>query len=373
MVCNHGPERDAPARNRLSTFELEIENLVILTRRISSGFLPIPGASSRRMASRVFRCAAVGITLLSGCAGPQSALDPAGAGAELLANLFWVMAGTSLVIWLIVVGLGIYFYLHPETGSRRKAAITIIGGGVVFPTIVLTVLLAFGLSILPQVIAPAPEGSLTIEVTGYQWWWKVRYLTDEPVELANEIHLPVGEPIQFILHTADVIHSFWIPSLGGKVDMIPGRQTRLTLHPTRTGTFRGACAELCGTSHALMCFDVVVEDKESFERWLAEQATPAQETLTPTAEQGRDRFLANGCGGCHRIGGTPARGSIGPDLSHVGSRKSLAAATLLNNSKNLQAWIARPDSIKPDVLMPHFHMLPPDEIAAIAAYLEELK
>jgi cytochrome c oxidase subunit 2 len=179
--------------------------------------------------------------------------------------------------------------------------------------------------------------------------------------------------VEFELSSPDVIHSFWIPALGGKVDMIPGRRTRLTLEPTRTGIFRGVCAEYCGTSHALMAFDVVVMEKPDFERWLDSQRQPAGEVTESSAVIGRDHFLTNGCAACHAIRGTEARGFVGPDLSHVGGRRTLGAGVLPNDHDGFVRWMARTDHVKPGVLMPHFGMLPTDELAALAAYLESLQ
>jgi cytochrome c oxidase subunit 2 len=203
----------------------------------------------------------------------------------------------------------------------------------------------------------------------------VRYqISDgEPVVLANEIRLAVDEPVEFRLESPDVIHSFWIPSLGGKIDMIPGRVTRLALTPTKTGVFRGSCAEYCGTSHALMSFYVVVHEKEDFARWLAHQQTLARPPDAPLPARGRELFLASGCGACHTIRGTPANGIIGPDLTHVGSRLSIGAGALPNNAEALLRWIARTEHVKPEVLMPAFGMLPQEELQALAMYLEGLK
>ena len=211
----------------------------------------------------------------------------------------------------------------------------IIGGGVVLPTVVLSVLLVYGLALLPTLLAPAAASAVQIAVSGEQWWWRVRYLPSnghpEAVELANEIRLPVGERVQFHLHSPDVLHSFWIPSLGGKIDLIPGRHTRLALEPTRTGVFRGVCAEFCGTSHALMSFSVVVMEPAGFATWLAQQYAPAQPPVLPLAARGAELFLATGCGACHTVRGTPANGVVGPDLTHVGSRQSLGAGILPND------------------------------------------
>lgn len=317
-----------------------------------------------------------GALLVAGCSGVQSALSPAGREAAALADLFWWMAVGAVIIWLAVIGLTLYAVrVRSEARTQRRDRLLIIGGGVIVPTLVLTVLLVYGLAMLPPLLAPAPEGSLKIAVSGEQWWWRVRYQPPggHEVVLANEIRLPMGEPVQFRLDSPDVIHSFWIPSLAGKVDMIPGRVTYLALTPTKTGIFRGACAEYCGASHALMNFSVVVEEKEEFLRWLAHQAQPAAPPVEPLAVRGQEVFLANGCSACHTIRGTPADGVIGPDLTHVGSRLSLAAGTLPNEPDAFHRWVALTKEVKPEVVMPAFHMLPPEELRALAAYLESLK
>lgn len=316
------------------------------------------------------------LLLFTGCSGVQSALDPAGREAELMSNMFWLMTAGAIVIWLALIVLALWSVrTPPESNTRRRSRLIIIGGGAVFPTLVLTALLIYGLKPIPALLAPAPEGSLKIAVTGEQWWWRVRYLQPNGPEvvLANEIRLPVGEPVEFRLDSPDVIHAFWIPSLAGKVDMIPGRINRLVLTPTRTGVFRGACAEYCGTSHALMAFNVVVQERADFDRWLAGQAAPAQPATEPTAVRGQELFAANGCAACHTVRGTAAAGVIGPDLTHVGSRLSLAAGSLDNEPDSYQRWIGHSTNVKPGVLMPPFHMLPPEELQAIAAYLDGLK
>lgn len=337
-----------------------------------------------RGAIRCFWCAL--LLWSAGCSGVQSVLDPAGREAERIAELFWWMVGGAAVIWLGVMALMVYCVrARPESFNRRRERLMIVGGGVVVPTVLLAVLLVFGLAMLPGLVAPAPAGSLTIAVDGELWWWRVRY--EQPggdlpplvkggnggVVLANEIHLPVGEPVEFRLRSDNVIHSFWIPALGGKMDMIPGRVTRLALTPTRTGVFRGVCAEYCGTSHALMQFYVVVQEKEEFNRWLAQQAQPAEAPTELLARRGQDSFLANGCSACHTVRGTEAKGVIGPDLTHMGSRLSIAAGTLPNELDHLRRWIALPEKVKPGARMPKFAMLPPDELEALAVYLKGLK
>ena len=317
-----------------------------------------------------------GALLIAGCEGIQSSLDPAGRSAEHIADLFWWLAGGALIVWVVVIGLAVYaIRVRPGTHDRRMTLL-VIGGGAVFPTVVLTGYLVYGLALLPDLTAPAPKGSLTVTVSGEQWWWRVRYASPDgevAVELANEVRLPIGEPVNILLESPDVIHSFWVPALGGKVDMIPGRTNRLTLEPTKTGVFRGTCAEYCGTAHALMSFYVVVQEKEDFNRWLEQQAKPAQVPVAPLAMRGRELFTANGCGACHAVRGTPADGTVGPDLTHVGSRVSLGAGILPNEPDDFLRWVARTESLKPGVHMPAFGMLPEADLRALAAYLDELE
>jgi len=305
---------------------------------------------------------------LAACSGSQSALDPAGRGAVSIYNLsLWLFFG-GIVVWLLVIGLAVWvIYYKRERIPANRAALFIIGGGAVVPSIVLGVMLGFGLSIMPDLLEPAPPGSQRIAVRGEQWWWRVSYLgeNDSTLELANEIRLPVGEPVEFLLTSSDVIHSFWVPALGPKMDMIPGRETRLTLHPTRVGRFRGVCAEFCGTSHALMALDVVVMEKGEFERWLE-----AQNQSQPV---GSELFLSTGCGACHTVRGTAAKGALGPDLTHVGSRLTIGAGLLENDEEGFYRWLNRTESLKPEVHMPHFGMLPEAEQKALADYLESLQ
>ena len=316
------------------------------------------------------------LTILSACTGVQSALDPAGREADRIARLFWLMTAGSIIVWLGVIGLLVYAVrTRAESFTRRKARLMIVGGGVVVPVVVLTALLLYGLAPIPAMLAPAPPGSLKIAVSGEQWWWRVHYLPPgrAPIPLANEIRLPVGEPVEFHLESPDVIHSFWIPPLGGKMDMIPGRKTRLVLTPTKTGVFRGACAEYCGASHAWMAFSVVVQSRDEFDAWLSQQSQPAEPPQEAWATRGAELFLAHGCSACHTIRGTAAAGVIGPDLTHVGSRLNLAAGALSNEPDSFARWIQETHKVKPEVLMPSFHMLPPEDVRALAAYLKGLK
>jgi len=315
------------------------------------------------------------VLLLGGCDGPQSALQSAGRGADAIATLFYWMAAGAVVVWVVVIGLALYAMRARPGRHGEGTGMLIIGGGVLFPTTLLAILLSFALALIPDLLAPAPKNSLRIEVIGHQWWWRVRYQPPDaaPFELANEIRLPVDEPVEFRLRSADVIHSFWIPSLGGKMDVFPGRVTRLALHPTRTGVFRGVCAEYCGTAHALMSFYAVVEGREDFVRWMQREAKPAVTPQERLAIRGAELFLVHGCGACHNVRGTAADGVVGPDLTHVGSRLSLGAGILPNDVDSFLRWIARTETVKPGVHMPAFGMLPSDDLRALAAYLDALE
>lgn len=283
------------------------------------------------------------------------------------------------VIWTLVMALLLYAgRSRPEPVSAKTANRLILWGGVAFPVTVLFLLLAYAVWLMPQVrpwLGAGPMGEPQIEATGEQFWWRLRYLEGpgQPgFETANELRLPVGERTIFALEAADVIHSFWIPTLGGKMDMIPGRTNILSLEPTRTGTFRGPCAEFCGTSHALMAFTVVVMERADYDSWRAAQA--AGHPAVPQALQaGRDLFFRHGCAACHAINGTAAIGRVGPDLTRIASRGTLAAGTLSNTPDNLARFIRDPGAVKPGVKMPAYTMLPAAEIDAIAAYLGDLR
>ena len=314
-------------------------------------------------------------TAVAACGGPQSALQPAGVEAQQVARLFLAMASAGAVIWLAVMGLLVHGLRRRRAAwGPRQAGRLILWGGAVLPAVSLAVLLASALWLMPSIRpwAAAGQGGLRIEVEGHQYWWRVVYRPPDggpAVVSANEIRLPVGERVELVLTSADVIHSFWIPPLGGKMDMIPGRTNRLWLEATEPGTFRGPCAEFCGTSHALMAFPAVAMPPEAFAQWLAERASPS-----PNAGgEGREAFVRHGCGACHRVAGTEAQGAVGPDLSHVGSRLGIGAGILPNDEQALVRFISRPDEVKHGVEMPGFAMLPPDEIRLLATYLRGLR
>ena len=213
----------------------------------------------------------------------SSALNAAGHPADSIALLFWWMTAGAVVIWVGVVALAIYVVrVQPDEACERKAKRLIIAGAAI-PTVVLAALLAYGLTLLPRTLEPAPPRTLRVWVHGERWWWHIRYQPADAAAfvLANEIRLPVGRPVEFLLESDNVIHSFWVPSLGGKMDLIPGRTNRLLLRPTRTGTFAGMCAEFCGRAHATMRLTVIVLPVDEFDRWVAEQAAPAVAVVGP--------------------------------------------------------------------------------------------
>lgn len=311
---------------------------------------------------------------LAGCQGVQSALTPLGPEAERVALLFWVLTiggGAIFAAVMAFVALAIHGGDRPRAWFARERAIVI--GGIVFPVVVLTLLLGYGLQTMRAGQAsPGEEEPLRITVVGEQWWWRVIYSDPDGAqfESANEVRIPTGRRVEVSLVSADVIHSFWVPNLAGKVDMIPGRTNTLTLAADRPGVSRGQCAEYCGGPHALMAFNVVAMAPEEFAAWLAREAGPA----TPgAAGAGELLFLSSGCGACHAIRGTAANGTIGPDLTHVGSRLSLAAATLPNNADALASWIVGNQHIKPENRMPAYGIFSDAELSDLSAYLAGLR
>lgn len=303
-----------------------------------------------------------------------STLAPAGQDAAEVWALLQIMLAGGLAIWAVVAGLLLYANRRGRaTWSERSGVRLIVAAGVIFPALVLAALLAVGLPVLQGQQSASPAAALRVHVTGEQWWWRVRYEYPQGaqgsyVELANELRLPRGRVTEVILTSADVIHSFWVPSIAGKMDMLPGRVTRLTLEPLENGTFFGVCAEYCGASHARMSFAVQVMEPDAFNGWLAAQAAAASD-----ATDGPRLFSRAGCAACHSIRGTAAVATIGPDLTHVGSRITIAGGALPNTEENLARWIANPHAIKPEALMPPFGGLPEHDRLALAEYLRGLR
>jgi cytochrome c oxidase subunit 2 len=216
--------------------------------------------------------------------------------------------------------------------------------------------------------AAGRDPTLTVEVTGHDWWWEVRY-PDRHVTTANEIHILVGQPVRLVLRSADVIHSFWVPQLAAKTDLIPGKTNVTWLQARVAGTYRGQCAEYCGLQHAHMALLVVADPPEAFAAWVRQQRATATAPGAPLAASGRAVFERSSCAACHSIGGTTARGTIGPNLTHLGSRHTIGAGTLPNTPDNLAAWITDPQAAKPGAAMPP-QPLTPQELRALVAYLE---
>jgi cytochrome c oxidase subunit 2 len=295
--------------------------------------------------------------------GIQSALHPAGPDAAVIAEITWVLFAGSAAIFVFVMALAAWAVLKPPRWLGRQALI--VGGGIAFPAVVLFVLLVYTL-VRANALGAGPP-ALAVEVTGHQWWWRIAYLTPEgTVDFvsANELRIPVGQPVEIRLRSADVLHSFWVPSLAGKLDLVPGKDNRLTLSASRAGTFRGQCAEYCGGPHAQMAFYVVALEETEFEAWRERQRSPAASS---------NALFNARCAACHTVRGTAAAGTLGPDLTHVGGRVSLGAGILPNNRGTLAAWIVSSQHLKPGNLMPSFGELDGEELKALAAYVENLK
>ncbi|MET0536230.1 MAG: c-type cytochrome [Steroidobacter sp.] len=329
----------------------------------------------------------------------SSVIHPApNSGAELIDQLGTVLYVGGAVIFVVVMILAIWgVYGRGRTINPQR---WIIGGGLVFPAVTLTVLLVYSLAVGNALTAigtsnalqlflecfgggnaaanarEPSNGLLRIHVIGKQWWWEVRYEqpgNGEPVVLANEIRMPTNQAVELVLSSTDVIHSFWAPSLAGKVDMIPGRTTRLRLQTSEEGTFRALCAEYCGGQHALMMLFVVTQEPTAFNAWLAQQREPAVAPTDSFLTLGHDAFFKGECHTCHTIRGTPANGTDGPDLTHVGSRKSLAAGVLNNHIGTMAGWIAGPQEVKPGNKMPETKAFTGVELRALSAWLGSLQ
>ncbi len=307
----------------------------------------------------------------------QSALDPAGSSAAVIAEIWIVLLVGGTAIFLVVMAMTLYVLLGRGGGPRPLGGRRlIVGGGVVFPVVALTALLIYELPITASLSASAPPGALRVEVTGKLWWWDVRYLGDDgkpDFGTANELTIPVGRPVEVLLRSDNVIHSFWIPSLAGKMDLIPGRENRLTFRADEPQAIRGQCAEYCGLQHTWMAFDVLVLPEAEYAAWAQGQREPVPEPMLPTLARGRQVFVESGCGACHHVRGLPeAPGGYGPDLSHVGSRPTIGAGLLPTTIGSLAGWITNPQVLKPGTLMPAFDQLPGADLRALAAWLERL-
>jgi cytochrome c oxidase subunit II len=337
---------------------------------VSRGFLQVGGWP---------RLAIVGLPALlgTGCNSNQAITNPATEPAREINTLWWAMLVGALIVFGVVVGLLVYAFLRrrrPEGPSHddRGPYMVIVGGGLAAPIVVLAILFGFVIHVMPATSAPPGPTRLTIQVIGHQWFWEVRY-HGTPAITANEIHIPAGTPVDVRVTTADVIHSFWVPRLNRKMDMIPGRVNQIELDAPDPGVYRGQCSEFCGVGHAQMSFYVIVQPPGQFQAWLRNQAAPAAQPSGTDATRGRHVFMTASCQDCHTIRGTPAAGRVGPDLTHVGSRRTLAALTISNTPRSLFQWITDPQRIKPGARMPGFASLPASERHALVSYLEGLR
>jgi cytochrome c oxidase subunit 2 len=315
----------------------------------------------------------------------HSAFAPASPQAHLVATLWWWLLGVGGSIWLIVIAAMLYTSFarrgergpdgleHVSDATHHAMERVVVGAGVV-TVIVLAGFLVFDFSV-GHALAQHPDRALTIDVTGHQWWWEAEYEDPDPskrLTTANEIHVPVGEPVQIKLRSADVIHSFWAPDLNGKKDLIPGYLSTLWFEADTAGVYRGQCAEFCGLQHAKMAFYVIAEPKAKFQAWLAAGAKSPPPPTDSTQLYGQRVFLASGCAVCHTIGGTQAQSFVGPPLTHLKSRMTIAAGALTNTKANLMGWITNPQAIKPGTRMPAVP-LTGAQLAALVDYLETLK
>lgn len=319
----------------------------------------------------------------AGCQAETSFLDPRGEGAAHIANLWWIMLIIGTVVYIQVIALlGLALFRSrqapsldsdlPDTSPPSTSARAfIIANGIAIPLALLSVVLVFNFITLNDISPRSKEAGVTIEVIGHRWWWEVRY-PHLGVVTANEIYIPTDTQVEIRLTSTDVIHSFWIPALNGKADMIPGQSNRMFLHTDEARVYQGICAELCGLQHAWMRFKVVARPPEEFEQWIAHQQEPAPIPTDPLILRGQQIFLGGACVYCHTISGTSASGVIGPDLTHFASRQTLGAGVLPNTPGNLAGWIIDSQAIKPGNRMPPMY-IEGEDLQALLAYMATLE
>lgn len=315
------------------------------------------------------------LLLLTACGGSQSMLDAAGTGARETLSIWWLMFGLGTVIFIAVLAL-LWFAVSrsaapAEATSKNTRTRIVVLGGIVVPVIVIAIVFTFSTRGLVAISDLGGDDSVTIDVVAHQFWWEVAY-PDEGFVTANEIHIPVDEDVEVRLTSEDVIHSFWVPSLHGKIDVMPGHTTSITLKAEETGTYRGQCAQFCGVQHANMAFLVVAEEAEDYRAWADHQAQPAESVPENDAiARGQDIFFSSACVYCHTVRGTAANGQLGPDLTHFNSRETIGAGILPNNRGNLAGWVVDPQEIKPSNHMPGI-TLSGEELDSLLDYLESL-
>jgi cytochrome c oxidase subunit 2 len=332
---------------------------------------------------------AILLLALTGCSGWQSALDAHGSSAVEIKQLIILIVAICSVVWMLVMlallralwrgGSRVMEPLHVDPALQLDQAAERRSKIAVSAAVLVTAVIVGGFTVASYVttraISTRSTDELTIKVRGLQWWWGIEYVgatSDERFETANEIHIPVGRDIRLQLEGLDVIHSFWVPSLAGKQDLIPGRPNDLRIRADRPGIYRGQCAEFCGMQHAHMAFIVIAEDQAQFDQWAAGQRLPAPSSAVQEIAAGREVFLSKQCAACHTIRGTDASGKTGPDLTHVGSRKYIASGLFETTRGSLAAWIADPQTLKPGNNMP---MVPltAEELRSVSAFMASLK
>jgi cytochrome c oxidase subunit II len=319
----------------------------------------------------------------------MSVLDPAGRQASEIAWVWDVFYGVSIVVWVLVVAFAIVAMIVSRK-NQRTLPDDPMAAQPVRERYMLRAILAAGaatvITLVALLVASIASGRalsalehdtdmVHVRITGRQWWWQIDYEATDPTQLAstaNELHVPVGVTVELQLTSGDVIHSFWVPSLHGKKDLIPGRMNRTWIRVDEPGVFRGQCAEFCGLEHANMVITVIAEPREQFEAWLAHQREPAPPPADPAAQRGLAVFVGGPCAMCHTVAGTQAGARLGPDLTHLASRGTLGAGTLANTREHLSRWIDNPQAVKPGVRMPGLRLSPEDK-AALLAFLEGLK
>jgi cytochrome c oxidase subunit 2 len=315
---------------------------------------------------------------LSGCTGSQSALEGAGSSALALKHLIVLIVVVCALVWVLVVLALAWSLLRSHrmrgvTGNDRKSRRVV--GAAVAATVLIIASLTIASFYTTRQIGNASESTLTVTVRGQQWWWQFTYPGDGSrgkFQTANELHIPVGQDVKLLLESADVVHSFWVPSLAGKLDLIPGRTNELTLHAQRPGIYRGQCAEFCGLQHSHMAVLVIADDQATYQRWLEAQQRERLPPADAQATAGEALFMSKPCAACHTVRGTSAAGTTGPDLTHIGSRQTIAAGLLPNTRGSLAAWIVDPQTLKPGNNMP-LVPLSSGELKQVSAYLESLK
>lgn len=319
---------------------------------------------------------------LAAChAGDPGVLNPAGPAGERIARLGWFMIVLAAVIFAGVVLIQILAVRRHH--QRDPAAVDLmpqghawpVWGGGVMPAVVLAVLFLAGTAALGRFPASSGDSDLTVRVTGLQWWWRLEYVGRNSAEsfvTANELHVPVGRTVRLELTSADVIHSFWVPALQGKLDLVPGDTNELRISAERPGSYGGRCAEYCGQQHAHMALTVIAQSPADFEKWAASQRAPSREPSDSEARAGQQLVVSGACALCHTIRGTDAGGQVAPDLTHLASRRSLAAGTVPNTPGYLEAWITNAPSLKPGTRMPALPQFTGRELREITAYLRTL-